>query len=139
MLAPLPIAAGLATILLSFLAPTQEPAPPPAPRWRSAAQASERGWVVKLEGERLLVCGAESCSWLEDGDPRWRRGADGVEVDESAIAALLDSAGETARAKAARGPGDLLPELVLVDLADRPILLGGYRGKRLLITAWASW
>jgi hypothetical protein len=120
-------------LLTSFsIATAQEPN---AAAWLDAKALAERGIAIKHDAERWLICSATSCVWLESTDPRLKHGDDGPALAASSLATLF----EVQASPAKLGVGSLLPSLQLVDLDDRPIHLGAYRGKRLLITAWASW
>lgn len=120
-------------LLTSFsIAIAQEPEAAP---WLDAKALAERGIAIKHEADRWLICSATSCVWLEATDPRLKLGEDGPALASSSLATLF----EVQASPAKLGVGSLLPSLKLVDLEDRPIYLGAYRGKRLLITAWASW
>jgi len=128
-------------------------------------QGRDREVRVRVEGGRLLLSAEalrEALGWeLHDGTlcndamcvplPAGSRLGEGGVFDLGEVAATLDrplaldvdaraaylgvSAGERAQAL-----GSLLaPDFTLPDLAGRPHTLSSYRGKKVLLIAWASW
>ena len=128
-------------------------------------QGRDREVRVRVEGGRLLLSAEalrEALGWeLHDGTlcndamcvplPAGSRLGEGGVFDLGEVAATLDrplaldvdaraaylgvSAGERAQAL-----GSLLaPDFTLPDLAGRPHTLSSYRGKKILLVAWASW
>jgi len=128
-------------------------------------QGRDREVRVRVEGGRLLLAAEalrEALGWeLHDGTlcndamcvplPAGSRLGEGGVFDLGEVAATLDrplaldvdaraaylgvSAGERAQAL-----GSLLaPDFTLPDLAGRPHTLSSYRGKKVLLIAWASW
>ena len=128
-------------------------------------QGRDREVRVRVEGGRLLLSAEalrEALGWeLHDGTlcndamcvplPAGSRLGEGGVFDLGDVAATLDrplaldvdaraaylgvSAGERAQAL-----GSLLaPDFTLPDLAGRPHTLSSYRGKKVLLIAWASW
>ena len=128
-------------------------------------QGRDREVRVRVEGGRLLLSAEalrEALGWeLHDGTlcndamcvplPAGSRLGEGGVFDLGEVAATLDrplaldvdaraaylgvSAGERAQAL-----GSLLaPDFTLPDLAGRPHTLSSYRGKKVLLVAWASW
>jgi len=124
----------------------------------SAVPASVEGGRVRLSADALraalgwelhdaTLCNDAMCVPLPAGS---RLGEGGV-FDLGEVAATLDrplaldadegaaylgvSAGERAQAL-----GSLIaPDFTLPDLAGRPHTLSSYRGKKILLVAWASW
>jgi len=128
-------------------------------------QGRDREVRVRVESGRLLLSAEalrEALGWeLHDGTlcndamcvplPAGSRLGEGGVFDLGEVAATLDrplaldvdaraaylgvSAGERAQAL-----GSLLaPDFTLPDLAGRPHTLSSYRGKKVLLIAWASW
>jgi hypothetical protein len=128
-------------------------------------QGRDREVRARVEGGRLLLSAEalrEALGWeLHDGTlcndamcvplPAGSRLGEGGVFDLGEVAATLDrplaldvdaraaylgvSAGERAQAL-----GSLLaPDFTLPDLAGRPHTLSSYRGKKVLLIAWASW
>jgi hypothetical protein len=98
------------------------------------AYAALIGGEIELEdnGEAIVLCVGERCmpfrlgenARLVDGKPFLRAGALGP-----------PGAAPTAGLR----PGDIAPEFTLPSLDGESVSLSDYRGKRLLVFAWASW
>ena len=128
-------------------------------------QGRDREVRARVEGGRLVLSAEalrDALGWeLHDGTlcndamcvplPAGSRLGEGGVFDLGEVAATLDrplaldvdaraaylgvSAGERAQAL-----GSLLaPDFTLPDLAGRPHTLSSYRGKKILLVAWASW
>jgi hypothetical protein len=128
-------------------------------------QGRDREVPARVEGGRLLLSAEalrDALGWeLHDGTlcndtmcvplPAGSRLGEGGVFDLGEVAATLDrplaldaearaaylgvSAGERAQTL-----GSLLaPDFTLPDLAGRPHTLSSYRGKKILLVAWASW
>jgi hypothetical protein len=128
-------------------------------------QGRDREVQVRVEGGRLVLSAEalrDALGWeLHDGTlcndamcvplPAGSRLGEGGFFDLGEVAATLDrplaldvdaraaylgvSAGERAQTL-----GSLLaPDFTLPDLAGRPHTLSSYRGKKILLVAWASW
>lgn len=101
------------------------------------------GWEMKPEG----LCRGPRCVPVPPGTPLVR----GDGVDLAALAALLDrplaldrehgaaclGAAADERASALRSLE--APHFTLPDVDGRPHQLAGFRGKKVLLVAWASW
>ena len=101
------------------------------------------GWELKPQG----LCRGEECRIVPSRDALVRDG--GVDLptlagvlgrpralDVDAGAACLGAAAE---ARAARLRSLDAPDFALPDLAGRQHALSGFRGKKVLLLAWASW
>ena len=114
-------------------------------RVRLAAEALERslGWELKPQG----LCRGDVCipaagrpGLVGDGQVDL---ADFAELLQRPIAVDLDeraaSLGASARERADVLRGGIAPDFSLPDLSGRQWTLGGLRGKKVLLIAYASW
>jgi peroxiredoxin len=99
------------------------------------------GWTAKPEG----MCRGDACvplpanamrDGLIDMEAFWRRLGNPVVRDEARSVWVL---GMGAQARAAVLAGLEAPDFTLPDLAGRPHRLSDLRGKKVLLTTWASW
>jgi len=116
---------------------------PPAEVWlRPEAVREATGWEL---GDRGL-CRGETCIPLRAASAPDERG-----VELSALAGALGrplaldvaeriaSLGASAAARADRLRSLEAPDLTLPDLQGRHHILSGFRGRKVLLIAWASW
>jgi hypothetical protein len=102
-----------------------------------AYAASLGGYSETLEAQGIVtVCVGERCIPLRigesarlDGDAAW------IRVDRAARIVSGDPAGPATGLSA----GDRAPSFTLKSLAGDPVSLEEYRGRKLLVFAWASW
>jgi hypothetical protein len=124
---------------------TEVPARADAGHVRLSAGSLERslGWELKPQG----LCRGEVCipavgraGLLSDGQVDLAAFAEllhrplALDVDERAAAV-----GASARERAELLAGGVAPDFTLPDLAGREWTLGGLRGKKVLLVAYASW
>ena len=104
------------------------------------ALRARTGWAIKPEG----ACKGEACVPLRDGVLQ------GGRVDLRAFAERLGMplVHDAEHGLWALGPESLggralttatAPELVLPDLDGKPFALSSLRGRKVVLTAWASW
>ena len=119
--------------------------------WFRTRDLHRIGIATKSAGEdALILCNEELCSRVAVDGTLVKRSEAGHLVSHKALEKLglkvalegtTMSLESTEKAEAPRklDVGSLLPNFVLSDLEGKPVPLHTYRGKRLLIVAWASW
>jgi hypothetical protein len=92
---------------------------------------------VQEEGKLVVLCIDQRCVPLRVGtDAEVRDGKPYVRVDR-----LMQAFGvtEAPRADVGLQPGAIAPDFTLESLDGKPVSLSDYRGKKVLVFAWASW
>jgi peroxiredoxin len=110
--------------------------------WLTTAETARiTGWTAKPEG----MCRGDACVLLPAGTMRdgridveafWRLLGNPVVSDESRSVWVLSTG---AQARSAALAGLKAPDFTLPDLAARPHRLSDLRGRKVLLTTWASW
>ena len=114
-----------------------------AVRLQPADVAKELGWELKPEG----LCQGSLCVPVRD--PSQLANAEGIDL--AALARVLERPlafdaderaaylGASASARGAQLASLQAPEFTLPDLSGKPHSLSAYRGKKVLLVAYASW
>lgn len=106
---------------------------------RADRYAALLGATVEVEEAAglLVVCVEDRCTPLRLGtDAEMVRGKPYARVERLMRALGMVEAPEP---RVGLGPGDMAPDFTLDSLEGTPVSLHDYRGRKVLIFAWASW
>ena len=106
------------------------------------ALAGALGWEVKPQG----LCRGSVCVPLGEGD---RSSGEGIDLADFAervgrplavdLQARVACLGASAAQRSASLASLEAPDFTLPDIEGRPLSLAGFRGRKVLLIAWASW